>query len=72
MIWFVAAADIPDDKNVAFKQNTMRVTRQNAVAQVKSMVDLTDDIAKNALKNLVAGETIDTKAPLGVSIKMAK
>ena len=26
-------ADIPDDKNVAFERNTMRLTRLNAVAQ---------------------------------------
>ena len=50
----------------------MKITRLNAVAQVKSMVDLVDDIAKNALKTQVAGETIDTKAPLGVAIKMSK
>ena len=57
---------------MAFERNTMKITRLNAVAQVKSMVDLVDDIAKNALKTQVAGETIDTKAPLGVAIKMSK
>ena len=50
----------------------MKVTRINAVAQIKSMVDLVDSIAATALKSMVAGEVLDTKAPLGVSMKMAK
>ena len=33
--------------------------------QVKSMVNLVDDIAANALKSMVAGEELDTAAPLG-------
>ena len=65
-------ADIPDDPAVAFEQNAMKITRINAVAQVKSMVDLVDEIAANALKSMVAGEELNTKAPLGVSMKMAK
>ena len=50
----------------------MKITRINAVAQVKSMVGLVDEIAANALKSMVAGEELNTKAPLGVSMKMAK
>lgn len=65
-------ADIPDDKNVAFERNTMRLTRLNAVAQVKSMVNLVDEIAVTTLKSLVVGETIDTAAPLGCKMKMSK
>ena len=65
-------ADIPDDKTVAFQKNTMRVIRLNSVAQVKVMVDLVDDIAKKALTSQVVGEVMDTNAPLGVAIKIAK
>ena len=65
-------ADIPDDPNVAFQQNAMKITRLNAVAQVKSMVSLVDEMAANALKSMVAGEELNTKSPLGVSMKMAK
>ena len=65
-------ADIPLDPEVAFKDNAMKVTRINAVAQIKSMVDLVDSIAATALNSMVAGEVLDTKAPLGVSMKMAK
>ena len=50
----------------------MKVTRLNAVAQVKLMVDLVDDIASNALTTMVSGEVLNTKAPLGVSMMMAK
>ena len=35
------------------------------INQVKSMVNLVDDIAANALKSMVAGEELDTAAPLG-------
>ena len=69
---FSENADIPDDPTVAFEQNAMKITRINAVAQVKSMVGLVDEIAANALKSMVAGEELNTKAPLGVSMKMAK
>ena len=54
------------------KDNAMKMTRINAVAQVKQMVKLVDDIAVTALKSSVIGETLTTKAPLGVSMKMAK
>ena len=50
----------------------MKVTRINAVAQVKLMVDLVDDIAANALKTMVVGEVLKTKAPLGVAMMLAK
>ena len=32
------------------------------------MVSLVDDIAANALKNMVAGEELDTAAPLGLDL----
>ena len=65
-------ADIPQDPEVALRDNAMKVTRLNAVAQVKLMVDLVDDIASNALKTMVSGEVLNTKSPLGVSMMMAK
>lgn len=36
-----------------------------SLLKVKSMVNLVDDIAANALKSMVAGEELDTAAPLG-------
>ena len=36
------------------------------------MVNLVDEIAVTTLKSLVIGEVIDTAAPLGCKIKMAK
>ena len=50
----------------------MKITRINAVAQVKSMVDLVDELAANALRTMVAGEELNTRSPLGVSMKMVK
>ena len=60
-------ADIPEDPQVAFKANALKVTRIDAVAQVrqlrkrqksvciqvKSMVALVDDIAATALQSMV-------------------
>ena len=65
-------AEIPEDPEVALRENAMKVTRLNAVAQVKTMVDLVDDIAANALKTMVSGEFLETKSPLGVSMIMSK
>jgi hypothetical protein len=48
------------------------VIRLQAVQQVKSMVALVDNVCINAIKTQVAGEVLQTKAPLGVSIIMAK
>ena len=71
-IFFTDNADIPQDPEVALRDNAMKVTRLNAVAQVKLMVDLVDDIASNALKTMVSGEILETKSPLGVSMIIAK
>ena len=65
-------ADIPDDPAVAFKQNAMKVTRIEAVKQVKDMVNLVDDLGKTTLSRMVAGEELSTKSPLGVSMRFAK
>jgi hypothetical protein len=50
----------------------VQVIRLQAVQQVKSMVELVDNVCINAIKTQVAGEVLQTKAPLGVSIIMAK
>ena len=65
-------ADVPDTAEEAFRDNAMKLTRINAVSQVKKMVSLVDDIAATALRSSVIGETLTTRAPLGVSMKMAK
>ena len=43
----------------------MRMKDEYGCFKVKSMVNLVDDIAANALKSMVAGEELDTAAPLG-------
>lgn len=65
-------ADIPDNPEVAWKDNAMKLTRISAVSQVKQMVDLVDDIAETAIINSVEGEEIRTKTPLGMEMIMTK
>ena len=65
-------ADIPLDPEVAFKDNVLKVTRNRAVAQIKTMVDLVDSMAATALGSMVAGEVLETQSPLGVSLKLIK
>ena len=65
-------ADIPDDPQDAFIQNAMKVTRLQAVEQVKSMVSLVEDLGQTTLSRMVAGEELATKSPLGVSMRFAK
>ena len=65
-------ADIPEDPRDALRANALKVTRIEAVSQVKTMVGLVDDIAATALKSMVAGEILKTSSPLGVSMTMAK
>ena len=65
-------ADIPDDPQDAFIQNAMKVTRLEAVKQVKSMVSLVEDLGQTTLSRMVAGEELATKSPLGVSMRFAK
>jgi hypothetical protein len=49
-----------------------QVIQLKAVSQVKSMVSLVDNICLTAIKTQVAGEIIQTKAPLGVSTIITK
>ena len=65
-------ADIPEDPNEAFKQNAMKITRLEAVKQVKSMVQLVEDLAQTTLMRMVAGEGLNTRSPLGVSMRFSK
>ena len=65
-------ADIPEDPNEAFKQNAMKITRLEAVKQVKSMVQLVEDLAQTTLMRMVAGEELNTRSPLGVSMRFSK
>jgi hypothetical protein len=50
----------------------VQVIELQAVQQVKTMLNLVDQIVITAIKNQVSGEILQTKAPLGVSIVMAK
>lgn len=65
-------ADIPDDPDDALRFNVMRLTRMQAVEQVKKMVSLVDDIAETAIANSVEGEELRTKTPMGVQMIMSK
>ncbi|XP_059084074.1 uncharacterized protein LOC131881274 [Tigriopus californicus] len=65
-------ADIPDDPEDALRFNVMRLTRMQAVEQVKKMVSLVDDIAETAIANSVEGEELRTKTPMGVQMIMSK
>ena len=50
----------------------MKITRTEAVEQVKKMVKLVDDIAATTIKNTVIGEEIRTNSRLGAKMIMAK
>ena len=65
-------AEIPADPVVALKDNAMKITRNEAIQQVKKMVQLVDDIAATTIKNTVIGEEIRTDSKLGAKMIMAK
>ena len=69
---FLADAEIPADPVVALKDNAMKITRNEAIQQVKKMVQLVDDIAATTIKNTVIGEEIRTDSKLGAKMIMAK
>ena len=50
----------------------MKITRNEAIQQVKKMVQLVDDIAATTIKNTVIGEEIRTDSKLGAKMIMAK
>ena len=64
--------DIPEDPDVMLRNNALKITKIRAVEQVKKMTALIDDIGETAIKNMVVGEEIRTKAPLGVQMIMTK
>lgn len=65
-------ADIPDNREDAFRDNAMRQTRSAAVEQVKDMVSLVDDIALTVITNSVEGEEMRISTPLGMQMIMGK
>ena len=71
-MYFTANAEIPEDPKVALRENAMRLTRQNAVSQVKKMMNLVDDLAATTIRNSVIGEELRTSSGLGCKMIMAK
>ena len=56
---------------MALEQNAMKITRSEAVKQVKKMMNLVNDITSTTIKNSVNGEEFRTKTK-GVQILMTK
>ena len=67
----LADAEVPLNPIVALEQNAMKITRSEAVKQVKKMMTLINDITSTAIKNSVNGEQFTTKTE-GVQIFMSK
>lgn len=67
----LADAEVPLNPTVALEQNAMKITRSEAVKQVKKMMTLINDITSTAIKNSVNGEQFTTKTE-GVQIFMSK
>ena len=56
---------------MALEQNAMKITRSEAVKQVKKMMNLVNDITSTTIKNSVNGEEFRTQTK-GVQILMSK
>ena len=56
---------------MALEQNAMKITRSEAVKQVKKMMNLVNDITSTTIKNSVNGEEFRTQTK-GVQILMTK
>ena len=67
----LADAEIPDDPDVALRENVMKTIRTDAVKQVDQMLDLLDSIAATTIKNSIVGETFTTKSK-GIRMVMNK
>jgi hypothetical protein len=65
-------ADIPDNQADALRANAYKLTRISAVKQAKEMVSLIDTIAATAIVNMVEGEEMRTKTPMGMQMIMGK
>ena len=49
-------ANVADSDEEAFRQNVLTNTRNAAIRQINTMVDLIDDISKTMVANSVSGE----------------
>ena len=54
------------------KYNALRVTRTTAVGQIKQMVDIINELTETVVVDIVEGEEIRTKVPIGMQVIMAK
>ena len=69
--YFIANAEIPENPEVALRQNAMKIIREDAVNQAKKMIALVESIAATTIKNSVAGEIFKTKSK-GIKMIMEK
>lgn len=66
------SGNIATSDEQAFRDNVLRTTRNNAVGQVKKMVDLVEDIAKTMVVNSVQGEETRIHTPMGAEMIVSK
>ena len=59
---FKANAEIPEDPEVALRQNAVKIIREDAVVQAKKMIALVESISATTIKNSVVGESFRTKS----------
>ena len=59
---FKANAEIPEDPEVALRQNAVKIIREDAVIQAKKMIALVESISATTIKNSVVGESFRTKS----------
>ena len=59
---FKANAEIPEDPEVALRQNAVKIIREDAVIQAKKMIVLVESISATTIKNSVVGESFRTKS----------
>ena len=64
-------SDIPDNKEMAYEQNILKITREKAVDQINEMTALIDDIGRTVVANQIVGETVASNAR-GVRIIMTR
>ena len=57
-----ANAEIPEDPEVALRQNAMKIIREDAVNQAKKMISLVESISATTIKNSVVGEIFKTNS----------
>ena len=64
-------SDIPDNKEEAYEQNILKITREKAVDQINEMTALIDDIGRTVVANQIVGESVYSNAR-GVRIIMTR